>query len=134
MSILESNDTIINLILLDEDPIFTLGLKEVCKQEYFSDINIVATGKIKDLYTFLKQYQADLWIFSLDFDRFNNIAKKVIAIIPQLIDKYPELKIVIIVNPQDLVNNFAQISGVKGCCYKYTDIDELITNIEKLNI
>lgn len=129
MSILKSNDAVINLILLDEDPIFTLGLKEVCKQGEFADINIVATGKIKELYSFLQQYQADLWVISLDFDRFKNLAKKVLAVIPQLVEKYPDLKIVILVNPQDLVDNFRQISGVQGCCYKYADINELITTL-----
>ena len=129
MSLLKSNDTIINLILLDEDPIFSLGLKEICKNPDFSDINIIATGKVKDLYSFLKQYQVDLWVISLDFDRFNSQAKKVIAAIPSLIKKYPDLKIAIIVNPQELVNNFVQVSGIKGCCYKYTDIDELITTL-----
>ncbi len=126
MSILKSNDSIINLILLDEDPIFSLGLKEVCKTEEFADLNVIATGKIKDTYSFLTEYKADLWVLALDFDRFNNQAKKIIASIPQFIQEFPDLKIVIIVNPQYLVADFARLSNIKGCCYKYSNINELI--------
>lgn len=29
---------------------FSLGLKEICKDEIYQDINIIATGKLKDIF------------------------------------------------------------------------------------
>ncbi len=126
MTIANSNKTNISLILLDEDPIFTLGLKEICKSEEYTDVNITATGKVKDIYSLIKRYQVDLWVVALDFDRFSTLANKFINSIPKLTQEYPQLNLVIIVNPESFVNDFQQITMIKGCCYKYTDIDELI--------
>ena len=126
MTIANSNKTEISLILLDEDPIFTLGLKEVCKSEDFADLNIVATGKLKDIHRFVEQYQIDLWVIALDFQRFRPQAENFLNSLAQLIQEHSQLNIVTIVNPSDLVLDLAKVSFIKGCCYKYTDINELI--------
>ena len=131
MTIADSNKTEISLILLDEDPIFTLGLKEFCSSEEFADLNIIATGKIKDIYSFIKEYQVDLWVVALDFDRFSKPAQEFVNGLPQLTKNYPELNIVIIVNPQNLVADFAQFSTIKGCCYKFTNIQELVNTFRR---
>ena len=126
MSLLQSNEKTINLILLDEDSIFTLGLKEVCKEEKYADLNIMATGRLGDIYSLVKKHQPDLWILALDFDRFSAQAQKLLKSIPSLTKKYPQIKLVIIFNPSGFAHNLTAIDNLQGCCYKYTSIDELV--------
>ena len=132
MTIVNSADNDISLILLDEDPIFSLGFQEICRTQEFKNIdknlhlNIVATGKIKDCSSLLSRSQVDLLVVATDFDRFANQANFFINTIPELIKQYPWLKIVLLVNPAKYLFYISQIDSIQGACYKYSDIQEII--------
>lgn len=125
MSFTNSNETEINLILLDDDPIFLFGLKEVLNKEEFKDININATGKISDFSSLLKEYNSGLWLISLDFNQNSAQSKKFLNSLLKLNDLYPNLCLVILLTG-DFSVNFSFISVIKGYCYKGIDIKELV--------
>ena len=131
MTIVNSTNNDISLILLDEDPIFSLGFQEICRTEEFSQINIIATGKIKDFSALLASSQVDLLVVAIDFDRFESKANFFIKTIPQIIKQYPHLKIVLLVNPASYLFYVSQIDYIQGICYKYTDIQEIIKTCQK---
>lgn len=116
----------INIILLDEDPVFSLGLKEVCKDAIYQDINIIATGKLNELFSLVKNNNSDLIAISLDWEKHPDKVKKFFQDLPLLAKEYPELKILLIVNPRGLISQLTSLSIVKGYCYKNIDIDHLI--------
>ena len=97
MTIVNSANRDISLILLDEDPIFSLGFQEVCRSEEFNQINIIATGKIKDFSSLLADSEVDLLVVAVDFDRFKNQADYFLNAIPEIIQQYSTLKIVFLV-------------------------------------
>ncbi|WPF89440.1 DUF3685 domain-containing protein [Cyanobacterium aponinum AL20118] len=125
MSINESQSSI-NVILLDEDPIFSLGLKEICKDEIYQDINIIATGKLKDIFSLIKNYNCDLVAVALDWEKYPDRVKKFFQDLSLLVKEYPELNILLMVNPRGLIYDLTSLSIVKGYCYKNIEIDELI--------
>ncbi len=128
MSVNESLPTI-NIILLDEDPIFSLGLKEVCKEAIYQDINLIATGKLNELFSLVKNYNCDLIAIGLDWEKYPDKVKKFFQDLSLLAKEYPELNILLMVNPKGLIDELTSLSIVKGYCYKSIDIDELITII-----
>jgi DNA-binding NarL/FixJ family response regulator len=125
MSFTNTNKTKINLILLDDDPIFLLGLREILSGEEFKDINIIATGKISDFSALLTQYQTDLWIVSLDFNKYPDKAKKFLNALEKLNDEFGDLSIIILLS-WGFIGDFSLIPTIKGCCYKDSDINELV--------
>lgn len=125
MSFTNSNETEINLILLDDDPIFLLGLKEILNEEEFKDIKINATGKISDFSSLLKEYNSGLWLISLDFNQNSDQSKKFLNSLLKLNDPYPNLRLVILLTG-GLTADFSFISVIKGYCYKGIDIKELV--------
>ncbi|WP_373478689.1 DUF3685 domain-containing protein [Geminocystis sp.] len=125
MSSTNSNETEISLILLDDNNIFTLGLREVLNTEEFKDINIIATGKIADFSSLLKQYEVNLWVISLDFNQYPEKVKQFLKFLPQLSNEYPHLSLVILVS-WEFVGDFSSIPIIKGSCYKNADVNELV--------
>lgn len=116
----------INIILLDEDPVFSLGLKEVCQDIIYQDINLIATGKLNELFALVKNYECDLIAVSLDWEKYPDKVRKFFQDLSLLAKEYPELNILLMVNPKGLISELTTLSIVKGYCYKNIDIDELI--------
>lgn len=125
MSSTNTNKNQINIILLDDDPIFILGLKEVLNEEEFKDINITNTGKISDFSSLLKQYIPNLWVVSLDFNKYPDKGKNFLDSLEKFNDQYPDLSLVILL-PWGFIGDFSLIPAIKGYCYKDSDIDELV--------
>lgn len=125
MSSTNINKTQINIILLDDDPIFILGLKEVLNGEEFKDINVTATGKISDFSSLLKQYTPNLWVVSLDFNKYPDKGKNFLDSLEKFKDQYPDLSLVILL-PWGFIGDFSLIPAIRGYCYKDSDIDELV--------
>ncbi|BAQ61012.1 two-component response regulator [Geminocystis sp. NIES-3708] len=125
MSFTNTNKTEINTILLDDDPIFVLGLKEVLNGEEFKDINVIATGKILDFSSLLKEYNLTLWVVSLDFNQYPDKAQKFLNSLEKLSEQNSNLSLVILV-PWGFIGDFSLIPVIKGCCYKGTDVNELV--------
>lgn len=125
MSSTNTNNTEINIILLDDDPIFILGLKEVLNEEEFNDITIITTGKISDFSSLLSKYNVDLWVVSLDFNKYPDEGKKFLNSLEKLKEKYPDLSLAILL-PWGFIGDFSLISAIKGYCYKNSGIDELV--------
>lgn len=125
MSSTNTDKTEINLILLDNDPIFIIGLREVLNEEEFNDININVTGKVSDFSSLLTEYNPDLWVISLDFNKYPEKGKKFLNSLEKFNNQYPNLSLVILL-PWGFISDFSLIPAIKGYCYKDSDIDELV--------
>jgi DNA-binding NarL/FixJ family response regulator len=125
MSSTKTDKTEINVILLDNDPIFIIGLREVLTEEEFNDINIIITGKISDFSSLLTEYNPDLWVVSLDFNKYPEKAKKFLNSLEKFNNQYPNLALVILL-PWGFIGDFSLIPAIKGYCYKDSDVDELV--------
>ncbi|BAQ65460.1 DUF3685 domain-containing protein [Geminocystis sp. NIES-3709] len=129
MSFTNGNKDEITIVLLDNDPIFTLGLKEVLKTEEYQDINIIATGKISELITLLSQYKPLIWLISLDTNKYPDKVKEFLNYLPQLNEQYPDLSILILLS-SGFIPDFSNISIIKGFCYKNAELSELIKTVK----
>lgn len=118
----------ISLILLDEDPIFSLGFREALKTGGFQEINVVATGKLQDIFPLLESYKVDLWLVSLDLEIYPKKVRNFISYLPKISKQYPEINILLLTRPETLVYDFKlnHIPIVKGYCYKYIPLEKLV--------
>jgi DNA-binding NarL/FixJ family response regulator len=128
MSVNNASQDEISIVLLDNDPIFTLGLKEVLKTPEYQDINIIATGKIAEFITLLPTYQPSLWLISLDINKYPDKVKEFLNYLPQLNQQSSEISIVLLL-PSGFMPDVSNISIIKGFCYKDADIEELIKTL-----
>lgn len=128
MSVNNTSQDEISIVLLDNDPIFTLGFKEVLKTSEYQDINIIATGKISEFTTLLSSYQPSLWLISLDINRYGDKVNEFLNYLPLLSQKLSNISIVLLLSSGFIldVNN---IPIIKGFCYKDADIEELIKTL-----
>lgn len=128
MSVNNASKDEITIVLLDNDPIFTLGLKEVLKTPEYQDINIIATGKISEFITLLPTYQPSLWLISLDINKYPDKVKEFLNYLPQLNQQSAEVSIVLLLS-SGFMPDVSNISIIKGFCYKDADIEELIKTL-----
>lgn len=128
MSVNNASKDEISIVLLDNDPIFTLGLKEVLKTSEYQDINIIATGKISEFITLLSSYQPSLWLISLDINKYPDKVKEFLNYLPPLNQESPNLSIVLLLS-SGFMPDVSNISIIKGFCYKDADIEELIKTL-----
>jgi DNA-binding NarL/FixJ family response regulator len=128
MSVNNASKDEISIVLLDNDPIFTLGLKEVLKIPEYQDINIIATGKIAEFITLLPTYQPSLWLISLEINKYPDKVKEFFNYLPQLNQQYSEVSIVLLLS-SGFMPDVSKIPVVKGFCYKDADIEELIKTL-----
>lgn len=115
------------LVLLDNDPIFVLGLKEVLKDKQFQDLDIIATGKIEDFSRLITEYNPSLWIIVLDFNKYPEKIENFFRELPQIEKEYPKINILLLSPTQELNLNIQSISdNLKGYCYKNLEIEQLV--------
>ncbi|MEA5536466.1 DUF3685 domain-containing protein [Crocosphaera sp. XPORK-15E] len=123
------SDRKINLLLVDDNPIFCLGLSTALSN--YSQWQIIAqTDNLTDTLTELSRHTVDLMIFE------PNIVDKTITI-PQFCQEvkqnYPRLKICLF---SKLVNN-SQLQtlkelGIEGYCHKGIPIEDLVNQLDRI--
>ncbi|MCS6942496.1 MAG: DUF3685 domain-containing protein [Geminocystis sp.] len=118
----------ISVILLDEDPIFSLGLREALKTGGFLDINLVATGQLQDIFSLLESYKVDLWLVCLDLEIYPKKVRKFVSELPKISKDYPEINLLLLTIPETMVYDFKlnYLPIVKGYCYKHIPLEQLV--------
>ncbi len=136
-----NGESALQLLLIDNDPIFRMGLKFSCEQ--FSDIEILGEAEvgaeaikvIENLITQEKKF-----VIILDIDTQNLSAQTTqdfsisgIEFCQQLKTSYPQLPILLLTSLQEsALLILMQELGVNGYCPKGISISELVTIIQKV--
>ncbi|NEP90240.1 MAG: DUF3685 domain-containing protein [Okeania sp. SIO2C2] len=136
-----NGESALQLLLIDNDPIFRMGLKFSCEQ--FSDIEILGEAEvgaeaikvIENLITQEKKF-----VIILDIDTQNLSAQTTqdlnisgIEFCQQLKTSYPQLPILLLTSLQEsALLILMQELGVNGYCPKGISISELVTIIRKV--
>ncbi|NEP41794.1 MAG: DUF3685 domain-containing protein [Okeania sp. SIO2G4] len=136
-----NGESALQLLLIDNDPIFRMGLKFSCEQ--FSDIEILGEAEvgaeaikvIENLITQEKKF-----VIILDIDTQNLSAQTTqdfsisgIEFCQQLKTSYPQLPILLLTSLQEsALLVLMQELGVNGYCPKGISISELVTIIRKV--
>ena len=119
----------VSIFLLDDDPIFRLGLIALIQEQANSNINIIAQGKIDDTLGLLAENEVDLLLISLDLAVEPRKLNKFVSLTRELNSKYPDLPILLI-TPWGSNDKIKAIANVKGCCPRNIAISELIKGIK----
>ncbi|MBE9223402.1 DUF3685 domain-containing protein [Cyanobacterium stanieri LEGE 03274] len=123
------NDANVNILLIDDDPVFRLGLIALIQGESNSNIRILAQGKMADTLPLLKENPADLLLVSLDLAVEPGRMKSLLGLSRKLADSYPNVPIFLI-TPWGSDENIKTIANVRGCCPRNIAIPELIKGIK----
>ncbi|MDY6898221.1 MAG: DUF3685 domain-containing protein [Cyanobacteriota bacterium] len=132
------SDSPIKLLLIDSDPIFRLGLRQILEE--FPELQVVAeaenyTTALQILAELAQQdpNQVNLVVLEPDNNRSANRQELGLQLIRQLRTQYPNLPILLlchILQPGMLVALKAE--GVNGYCPKGTPMSELIVAMEEI--
>lgn len=128
---LTSPDRQINIILVDDEPVFRTGLRVVI--ERFPDLQVVAEAQSeRDLREILAlpSTSVDLVILDLDLGRSLPPGQSGLELCQQLKISYPQLPILLLSSsPEPLLQEAARQVGAEGFCLKGTNISELVNAI-----
>ena len=136
-----NSESALKLLLIDNDPIFRMGLKFSCEQ--FSDIEIVVETEVgskalKIIHSLNTQENNFLVILDIETNNLlpqttEKITTSGIDFCQQLKISYPELPILLLTYIQDsLLLTLVKKLGVNGYCPKGISISELIIIIRKI--
>ena len=136
-----NSESALKLLLIDNDPIFRMGLKFSCEQ--FSDIEIVVETEVgskalKIIHSLNTQENNFLVILDIETNNLlpqttEKITISGIDFCQQLKISYPELPILLLTYLQDnLLLTLVKKLGVNGYCPKGISISELIIIIRKI--
>jgi len=119
----------IKLLLIDQDPIFRLGLCAALTNSEFPDLEVIAQGdSVKTALELLSQQLPDVVILDL-----GKPPRGGVQICDRLLRNYPGLRILLLsANPQLEDLRAAKAIGVLGFCTKGTDITEIVTAIRQV--
>ncbi len=123
------SDSTIRILLLDNDPIFRLGLIALIQEQTNSKINIIAQGVLDDTLDLLTEHKVDLLLISLDLAVEPRQLNTLISLSRPLEKKYPDLPL-LLVTPWGSNEKIKNIANVKGCCARNIPIPELIKAIK----
>lgn len=121
-------NTNIRLILLDDDPIFRLGLTTLVQSAEFTEISIIAQGALTEALTLLEANIVDLLVISLDLATYPDKITSLISLASQLKVKYPNLPLLIL-TPWGTNETIQEINNVKGCCGRNIELNQLVEAI-----
>lgn len=126
-----SSDRPINLILVDDQPVFRTGLRLVI--ERFPDLQVVAEAQseaaVREILASDRTY-VDLVILDLDLGRSLPPGQSGVELCQQLKALYPQLPILLLSSFQEPeLLEVAQQLGAEGFCLKGSDISELVKAI-----
>lgn len=128
MSLSTENKTPLRIFLLDDDPIFRLGIFTALEDEKYSNFQVLAQAEIAALSDLLAQEIPDLLLLSVDLVRYPERLNSTFVLCRQLNNKYPDL-IIFLLTPLGANKAIQKIPGVKGCCPKNVKIDELVEGL-----
>ncbi|WP_069789468.1 DUF3685 domain-containing protein [Cyanobacterium sp. IPPAS B-1200] len=123
------NDVNVNILLIDDDPVFRLGLIALIQEQSNSKIRILAQGIMTETLPLLKENSVDLLLISLDLAVEPNKLTNLVKLSRKLTTKYPDLPILLI-TPWGSDENIKTIENVKGCCPRNIKISDLIKGIK----
>ncbi len=124
------------ILLIDDDPIFRLGL--VTALEAFADLDIVAevdtaTAALERLTTLLPQEQVNLIILDLALGRSLGSPLTGLSLCQQLKTDYPNLSILLLTTPSEPSQlTAAKRLGVEGYCAKGCAITLIVEAIRQV--
>lgn len=128
---LTSPDRPVNLILVDDEPVFRTGLRVVI--ERFPDLQVIAEAESeRDLREILAlpHTSVDLVILDLDLGRSLPPGQSGLELCQKLKSLYPQLPILLLSSFQEpVLVEAAQQLGAEGFCLKGTNVSELIKAI-----
>ncbi|MGA9382155.1 MAG: DUF3685 domain-containing protein [Phormidium sp.] len=128
---LTSPDHPVNLILVDDEPVFRAGLRVVI--EGFPDLQVVAEAQSeKDLREILAlpRTLVDLVILDLDLGGSLPPGQLGLELCQQLKISYPQLPVLLLSSfPEPVLLEAARQLGAEGFCLKGTNISELVNAI-----
>jgi hypothetical protein len=119
------NNFAIKIFLLDDDPLFRLGIFTALENEKYADLQILAQTEIAALPQLLAQEIPDLLLLSIDLNRYPELLSSTFILSQQLHNKYPNL-LIFLLTPLGTNKTIEKMPAVKGCCPKDIDIDELV--------
>lgn len=128
------SDRVIQLLLIDNDPIFRLGLRVFVEQ--FPDLQVVAEAERQA--TVLQilengQPSVDLVILSLDLGRFDPGETSGLELCQRLKTQFPNLPILLLGSfPEPNELETARQADIEGYCPKGTAVSELIQVIRQI--
>jgi len=128
---LTSTDRPLNIILVDDQPVFCTGLRLVI--ERYPDLRVVAEAQseraLREILVSDRTY-VDLVILDLDLGRSLPPGQLGLEVCQQLKASYPQLPILLLSSFQNpAVLETARNLGAEGFCLKGTDISELVKAI-----
>jgi CheY-like chemotaxis protein len=118
----------IRLVLLDDDSIFRLGLATLLESAQFTEISIIAQGKLTEALELLEANMADLLVISVDLATYPPKISNLIALTSQLEQKYPNLPLLIL-TPWGSNETIQAFNNVKGCCGRNIEVNQLVEAI-----
>ena len=128
---LTSPNSPVNLVLVDDQPVFRTGLRLVIEQ--FPDLQVVAEVQSeRDLREILASDRTSVDLVILDLDLGRSLAPRQsgLELCQQLKTLYPQLPILLLSSFQEpVLLEAAQQVGAEGFCLKGTDISELVNAI-----
>lgn len=126
-SSLKTNSSL-KVILLDDDPIFRLGLFTALQAEKYADIEVIAQAETAALADLFAQEIPDLLLLAIDLIHYPERLTSTVLLCQQLNNRYSNLIIFLLTN-NDPNNTLNKIPGVKGYCSKGIAIEELIDGL-----
>ncbi|MFB2935219.1 DUF3685 domain-containing protein [Aerosakkonemataceae cyanobacterium BLCC-F154] len=126
-----SPDRPVNLVLVDDEPVFRTGLRVII--ERFPDLRVVAEaqseGDLREISALLRT-SVDLVILDLDLDRSLPPGQSGLELCQQLKTLYPQLPVLLLSSFQEpVLLEAAQQLGAEGFCLKGTEVSELVKAI-----
>lgn len=122
----------IKLLIIDDDPIFRLGLSTVL--ESFADLEVISQADTTvDALVRLAEQTPDLVILEPNLGQSSSNQVSGWELCQQIKKEYPKVKILLLsatTEPQQLL--VAQASGVDGYCPKGTTIERLVTILRQI--
>lgn len=124
----------LKLLLIDQDPIFRLGLCAALTSSEFTDLEVIGQGdSAKSALELLSQQIPDVVV--LDLGKPTSSPRKLggVQLCDRLLRDYPSLRILLLsANPQLEDLRAAKTLGVLGYCPKGTDITQIVTAIRQV--
>lgn len=136
-----NGESALKLLLIDNDPIFRVGLKSACEQ--FSDIEIVGEAEVgaeakKIIQNLITQEKSFLIILDIETQNLSDQTTQDIKIsgidfCQELKTSYPQLPILLLTSLKNTaLLEFIRELGVSGYCSKGINISELVTIIRQV--
>jgi len=125
-TVIKSN---LGIILLDDDPIFRIGLITLLQSVQSSEIRVITQGKLAEGLSLLETNNADLLVISVDLATYPEKINNLLSLASNLESSYPNLPLLVL-TPWGVNETIQQINNIKGCCGRNIEVNELVEIIK----